>query len=90
MSQALFYVLAEVKVSVNNSGTHPFDYRLESQCGPDLEVGSVVSSSRRSHFSQSSVISEQVVKSRIVKGEIDFDDDVWDSMPDGAWLDLVL
>jgi len=64
-------------------GSHPFDYKEIDSHAWDA---SDASCSRRSQLSQISLLSEQVIKSRIVNGEIEFFDDVWSPIPKAKML----
>ena len=66
-------------------GRHPFDYE-ETNDQDDQSFSLQFSQDRLSLFSQGSIVSEQVVKSRIINGYIDFTDDIWNELPDGRFL----
>lgn len=63
-------------------GGHPFDYQ-EADPSDEESYASQFSQDRLSQFSQGSIVSEQVVKERIVFGHIDFGDEIWGELPDG-------
>ncbi|KAL7285485.1 hypothetical protein ACG7TL_000582 [Trametes sanguinea] len=71
------------------AGSHPFDY---GKVAGESELYSYRASESHedSQYSQESVQVDQLIKKRIVHGEVEFPEYHWDKMPHGAYLILRL
>ena len=68
---------------IDISGKHPFDYGVEPE-GTDWPSSlELQSHDRGSQYWLSSQRNDEVVKRRIIEGDVDFPDEIWGKMPHG-------
>lgn len=68
-----------------SSGSHPFDYGKVKGESDFYSYAGLSEAGEDSQYSQQSWQTDQIVKRRIVHGDVDFPSNVWDKIPHGPY-----